>query len=393
MDKSTLSNYGWVVIVTLVLAVMLALATPFGDYVGKGASEVLKSYTQAGNNAVNPDNISVQSQKWDDYLNDENQGDDNGDDEDIMIDGPIYPELTGTGYLKAKKGTTGYVKFQNGHEVYGVVPGTNPLDYFEPINPAHYLGMEQGTAQAGVLNGTGSEIVIYEDSAKTKKLHSFPLIIFGDVNGDGKITLTDASDMKSHISGLKTLNYTQKKAGDLSLDNVIGLNDVNAIYNHVAGYTTIATDITMTSQLFEKEGSTGYIHCGQFLTGFPEGSNPLDYFVATNHGNLNIRQGYAKDGVTNGTGNYIELYDPLSNKLIGNYYLILFGDVNGDGLVSLEDAIAAQKHVEGTEIITNECFYQAGDVNADGVIDSADCSAILKHAGGTQLLPLNPWIV
>jgi surface protein len=73
MDKSTLSNYGWVVVVTLVLAVMLALATPFGEYVGKGAGEVLKSYTQAGNNAVNPDNIETQSKNWDEYLNKDNR--------------------------------------------------------------------------------------------------------------------------------------------------------------------------------------------------------------------------------------------------------------------------------------------------------------------------------
>ena len=38
MDKQTLSNYGWIVICVLVLAVMIALATPFGTFV-KGATE------------------------------------------------------------------------------------------------------------------------------------------------------------------------------------------------------------------------------------------------------------------------------------------------------------------------------------------------------------------
>ena len=33
MDKETLSNYGWVVICVLVLVVMIALATPFGEYI------------------------------------------------------------------------------------------------------------------------------------------------------------------------------------------------------------------------------------------------------------------------------------------------------------------------------------------------------------------------
>ena len=36
MDKETLSNYGWVVICTLVIAIMIALATPFGEYIANG---------------------------------------------------------------------------------------------------------------------------------------------------------------------------------------------------------------------------------------------------------------------------------------------------------------------------------------------------------------------
>lgn len=41
MDKSTLSNYGWIVIAVLVLAVIIALATPFGNYVKLGAESTL----------------------------------------------------------------------------------------------------------------------------------------------------------------------------------------------------------------------------------------------------------------------------------------------------------------------------------------------------------------
>ena len=33
MDKETLSNYGWVVICIIVLVIMIALATPFGNFV------------------------------------------------------------------------------------------------------------------------------------------------------------------------------------------------------------------------------------------------------------------------------------------------------------------------------------------------------------------------
>lgn len=33
MDKQTLSNYGWGVVLVLILAVLLALASPFGSFV------------------------------------------------------------------------------------------------------------------------------------------------------------------------------------------------------------------------------------------------------------------------------------------------------------------------------------------------------------------------
>ncbi len=42
MDKETLSNYGWIVICVLVLAVMIALAGPFGNFV----ADAVKSTTQ-----------------------------------------------------------------------------------------------------------------------------------------------------------------------------------------------------------------------------------------------------------------------------------------------------------------------------------------------------------
>ena len=68
MDKQTLSNYGWLVIVTLILAVMLALATPFGTYVGDAVVSVANGYVGASNNAMGDDNISNMEQQWFDKL-------------------------------------------------------------------------------------------------------------------------------------------------------------------------------------------------------------------------------------------------------------------------------------------------------------------------------------
>ena len=65
MDRETLSNYGWITIVTLVLAVMLALATPFGTYVGNGVVSIARGYVATSEKKLNNDNVKEMGSKWD----------------------------------------------------------------------------------------------------------------------------------------------------------------------------------------------------------------------------------------------------------------------------------------------------------------------------------------
>ena len=53
MDKNTLSNYGWIVIAVLVLAVMIALATPFGQYIEQGVRSTTEGLFSTSQNAMN----------------------------------------------------------------------------------------------------------------------------------------------------------------------------------------------------------------------------------------------------------------------------------------------------------------------------------------------------
>lgn len=53
MDKETLSNYGWIVICVLVLAVMIALATPFGSYVADAVKSTTKGFFTVNQEALN----------------------------------------------------------------------------------------------------------------------------------------------------------------------------------------------------------------------------------------------------------------------------------------------------------------------------------------------------
>ena len=52
MDKETLSNYGWIVICVLVLAVMIALATPFGNFISDAIWSTANGLFSTNNNAL-----------------------------------------------------------------------------------------------------------------------------------------------------------------------------------------------------------------------------------------------------------------------------------------------------------------------------------------------------
>ena len=52
MDKQTLSNYGWIIICVLILAVMIALATPFGKFVGEGFKSSYGGFSSVSDKAM-----------------------------------------------------------------------------------------------------------------------------------------------------------------------------------------------------------------------------------------------------------------------------------------------------------------------------------------------------
>ena len=65
MDRHTITNYGWIVVVTLVLAVMIALATPFATFVKNGVESIREGYSSVIFKKTNKDNIDKTSKKFD----------------------------------------------------------------------------------------------------------------------------------------------------------------------------------------------------------------------------------------------------------------------------------------------------------------------------------------
>ena len=95
---------------------------------------------------------------------------------------------------------------------------------------------------AGLSDGerlkTGDKIIITDTDGSTK--YSYDIIIYGDVNGDGKITASDYIYIKNYILGKISLSNISKEAADSNKSNSVTAADYIIIKNTILGKASIS---------------------------------------------------------------------------------------------------------------------------------------------------------
>ncbi len=81
-----------------------------------------------------------------------------------------------------------------------------------------------------------------------------------------------------------------------------------------------------------------------------------------------------------GTGATITYYNRTTNAEIKTVTVVLYGDVNGDGLVNSTDKDTVMMKTVGAAEIENVWFSLAADANGDGVVDAFDAALINLQA-------------
>ena len=77
------------------------------------------------------------------------------------------------------------------------------------------------------------------------------------------------------------------------------------------------------------------------------------------------------------TGDRIQLLSS-NGTVLYTYTILIYGDVNGDGMIDIFDLVGVRNHIiQLTEL--NNCYFKAGDVNRDGSIDIFDMVGIRNH--------------
>ena len=122
----------------------------------------------------------------------------------------------------------------DGIYIYGYELGTDVSKIIKSITDKEklatvtYVDKNSKIKTNGII-ASGDKISIKTD----REEKSYTFIIYGDVNGDGKITSADYIAIKNHIMDVKKLSTFEQKCADASKDGKVSSADYIAIKNHI----------------------------------------------------------------------------------------------------------------------------------------------------------------
>lgn len=84
--------------------------------------------------------------------------------------------------------------------------------------------------------GTGSKVTVI---AGGQTLASYTAIVYGDVNGDGSINITDVATLFKYVRNKQTLGAPSQMAADTDRNTKVNITDVATTFSHVRNKLTI----------------------------------------------------------------------------------------------------------------------------------------------------------
>lgn len=230
---------------------------------------------------------------------------------------------------------------------------------------------------------------------------SFPFI-YGDVNCDGTVDITDVTLVQLHNSTNNSYELTREgiNRADVNLDGEVNDSDRLIIQRYVSklsGYEKLPITITkddtssddMKFHIFDIEDE-------HMISGFDVSDLRVSTIKQQFNSNLSI-DFYNKNGEKLNDNQLIatgckikidektteEVSEELSG-IIGEYTVIIYGDTTGDGKINALNALALIKDINNKIPFTSEAYRQAGRIvsSNDQKPTAVDALAIVKAANG-----------
>lgn len=125
--------------------------------------------------------------------------------------------------------------------VFGISPGMTVADFSKAFVS---VGSVSVSTAAGVLRSQGDAMasgdIITVTSTAGVKYADYTASVKGDLNGDGKINISDLLKIRNKILGSDQLSGVQSYSGDIDGGGAINISDLLKVRNHILGTAYIS---------------------------------------------------------------------------------------------------------------------------------------------------------
>ncbi len=123
--------------------------------------------------------------------------------------------------------------------VTGIAVGTKAATFVKNISATNCtvkLLTSSGTENTDTV-ATGNKVAVYVDG---KQVKTYTVVIYGDINGDGKISVTDMARLYRYMNGKVSLSACYRAAADVNRDGKEAkVTDMARLYNYLNGKASI----------------------------------------------------------------------------------------------------------------------------------------------------------
>lgn len=252
------------------------------------------------------------------------------------------------------------------------------------IGPGYYAGALYDKADSGLV------LMVPDTAASVQALNCNNAVIatvtYTTSNANGAVAIEKSAKTADNPNG--SLVASRCTGGTVNVsDFVVGQTTTvsgELIYEVTEDEPTPPATATLTGTNggFVDE-ARGYVY------GVPAKADPTTYFSTTGY----IEMVANAAGYTNGTGAKLNLYtDSSKGTLVKSYTLVIFGDLNNDSAVDVNDTLVLSKHVSATATIVDPVVLFASDVAEIGSgvdVNVNDLNALNKHVSAVLMLADN----
>ena len=120
-----------------------------------------------------------------------------------------------------------------------VVSGINGDWYVLSTGSTVGLLVTDGVVRATPYHNTAWAVGFYEDGTA---FFDLPIVLFGDLNGDGAITAEDVTSLQNHLIRASLLTGPRLRAADVNHDGEVDLQDLFRLIQYVNGDAKISQE-------------------------------------------------------------------------------------------------------------------------------------------------------